>query len=139
MRFVSTAFIASICLASQVSAAPPRSALDNPAYSDPARKWTSIDDATGAPVISEETRELLEKLRNQRKCSDTISKARAEAGLPMTQREPASPDKPYLVYAVDRREDGCSVMVMKGDTDDIRQLPKPIDGPAGIIPAESER
>ncbi len=68
-------------------------------------------------------------------CRDRITRAREAFGKPpMLEREPASPDKPHLIYAVDRRQDGCSVMVMKGDPDDIRQLPGKMEGSL-LIPA----
>ncbi len=70
-------------------------------------------------------------------CSDRIRNARAAANLPpLIQREPASPDQPFAIYAVDRRQDGCSVMVMMGNPDDIRPLPLPGEGPVAQIPAE---
>ena len=68
-------------------------------------------------------------------CRDRITHAREAAGKPpLLERGPASPDKPYLIYAVDRRQDGCAVMVMKGDPADIRPLPARPDGAARIIP-----
>jgi hypothetical protein len=68
-------------------------------------------------------------------CRDRITHAREAAGKPpLLEREPASPDRPYLIYAVDRRQDGCAVMVMKGDPADIRPLPVRPDGAARIIP-----
>lgn len=73
-------------------------------------------------------------------CRDTISQARQEAGKPpLLDREPASPDKPYHIYAVDRRQDGCAVMVMKGDPSDIRPLPVAPDGPLMLMPLGSGR
>ncbi|MBU2588209.1 MAG: hypothetical protein KJ872_08860 [Alphaproteobacteria bacterium] len=73
-------------------------------------------------------------------CRDRISQARQDAGKPpLLDREPASPDKPYHIYAVDRRQDGCAVMVMKGDPADIRPLPVAPDGPLLLIPAGSGR
>lgn len=82
--------------------------------------------------------QALRAIRGREDCRDRISKARELFGKsPLLNREPASPDKPYLIYAVDRRQDGCSVMVMKGDPDDIRPLPLPSDRPILMIPAES--
>ncbi|MDT8279951.1 MAG: hypothetical protein RQ806_05315 [Erythrobacter sp.] len=73
-------------------------------------------------------------------CRDRISQARQDAGKPpLLDREPASPDKPYPIYAVDRRQDGCAVMVMKGDPADIRPLPMAPDGPLLLLPAGSGR
>jgi hypothetical protein len=58
-------------------------------------------------------------------CNDRIELVRQERGLPKLQRDTASPDEPLLIAAVDRRVDGCSVMVMYNDTTDIRPLPAP--------------
>jgi hypothetical protein len=58
-------------------------------------------------------------------CNDRIELVRQERGLPKLQRDTASPDEPLLIAAVDRRVDGCSVMVMYNDTSDIRPLPEP--------------
>lgn len=74
------------------------------------------------------------------RCRDVISQARQEAGKsPLLDREPASPDRPYHIYAVDRRQDGCAVMVMKGDPADIRPLPAPSEGPLLLMPAGERR
>jgi hypothetical protein len=68
-------------------------------------------------------------------CRDRITLARKAAGKPpLLEREPASPDKPYLIYAVDRRQDGCAVMVMKGDPADIRSLPARPEGVVRMVP-----
>ena len=109
---------------------PQVSSFDNPAYSAPATKWVSVDDA-----VAQFPEMAIEPLF----CRDTINKARAEAGKPpLLGREAASPDKPLAIYAVDRRENGCSVMVMKGDPSDIRPLPAPMEGPLRAIPAEAD-
>lgn len=71
-------------------------------------------------------------------CRDRITHAREAAGKPpLLEREPASPNKPYLIYAVDRQQDGCAVMVMKGDPADIRPLPATPDGAARITPLDN--
>ncbi len=57
-------------------------------------------------------------------CRDRIHMVREERGLPKLERETADPDKPVMIWAVDRREHGCAVMVVKGNPDDIRPLPK---------------
>ena len=58
-------------------------------------------------------------------CRDRIRRARQATGqLPLFQREPASPENPLAIYAVDRTQDGCSVVVMMGDPDDIRPMPE---------------
>ena len=127
-------------LAVHVGAMPPQDTLDNPAYADPAKKWETIDDAGAvgsAPAeLKSDEESLLEQLRSEG-CRDTINKARVQLGQPpLLDREPATPDKPHYIYAVDRREGGCSVMVMKGSPGDIRPLPAPMEGPLKI-PAEA--
>ncbi|MXO59667.1 hypothetical protein GRI89_08955 [Altererythrobacter salegens] len=57
-------------------------------------------------------------------CRDRIEQVRTERGLPKLQRETAQPEEPYFIAAVDKRVDGCSVMVMRNNTIDIRPLPK---------------
>ncbi|MEM6475615.1 MAG: hypothetical protein AAF687_05555 [Pseudomonadota bacterium] len=110
--------------------------------------------ATEAPTPREQTEELPRQdlattdleaveignvLRDFHTCRDRISKVREEAGqTPLLNREPASPDKPLAIYAVDRRVDGCNVMVMKGDPSDIRPLPKPAEGPMRLMPADED-
>lgn len=52
-------------------------------------------------------------------CRDTIHQVREARGLP--REAPAAP--PQLIAAVDHRIDGCSVMVMYGNTSDVRPVP----------------
>ena len=94
-------------------------ALDNPAYHPPAEHWTSVEDAV--PSAGE--------------CRDKIRRVREENGQPTLRRETADPEVPLLIAAVDHRIDGCSVMVMKQDTSDVRPVPEPSDGPVELIPA----
>jgi len=70
-------------------------------------------------------------------CRDRIHQVRAERGLPQLQRETASPDEPLLIAAVDHRIGDCSVMVMYGNTSDVRPVPTMADGPPRLqrIPA----
>ncbi|MDJ0643746.1 MAG: hypothetical protein QNJ15_13105 [Erythrobacter sp.] len=73
-------------------------------------------------------------------CRDRIMQAREASGLPLLlERAPASPEKPFLIYAVDRQQDGCSVMVMMGNPNDIRPLPLPSEGAPGLIPADGNQ
>ena len=58
-------------------------------------------------------------------CRDRIHTVREERGLPAIEREIADPEEPLLIAAVDHRIDGCSVMVMKYDSRDVRPIPKP--------------
>lgn len=59
-------------------------------------------------------------------CRDTIHQVRESRGLP---GQAASPEPAQLIAAVDHRIDGCSVMVMYGNTSDVRPLPAIPDGP----------
>ena len=68
-------------------------------------------------------------------CRDRIELVREERGLPKLERDSASPDEALLIAAVDKRVDGCSVMVMRHDTSDIRPLPEFEDGPSQLMPA----
>lgn len=72
---------------------------------------------------------------DERVCRDRIETVREERGLPRLDRTPARPDQPYFIAAVDHRIDGCSVMVMRQDTSDVRPLPPPRKGPATLTPA----
>jgi len=56
-------------------------------------------------------------------CTDRIHEVREERGLPRLERGPAAPDEPLMIAAVDHRIDGCSVLVMRHDTRDVRPLP----------------
>ena len=68
-------------------------------------------------------------------CRDRIELVREERGLPKLERDSASPDEALLIAAVDKRVDGCAVMVMRHDTSDIRPLPEFKEGPAQLRPA----
>ena len=57
-------------------------------------------------------------------CRDRIQEVRRDSGKPEVQRE-ASPQDPLFIAAVDKRIGGCSVIVMRNDTSDIRPLPEP--------------
>jgi len=71
-------------------------------------------------------------------CRDRIEEVRNGRGLPKLDRKAASPDDGLLIAAVDKRIDGCSVMVMRNDTSDIRPLPTAPDGPPSVqrIPSQ---
>src|SRR5687767_2116629 len=57
-------------------------------------------------------------------CRDRIHEVRRELGKPALERD-ASPQEPLFIATVDKRIDGCSVMVMRNDTSDVRPLPEP--------------
>jgi len=68
------------------------------------------------PVIGEES--------STQVCRDRIHEVRRELGKPALERD-AAPTDPLFIAAVDKRIGGCSVMVMRNDTSDIRALPAP--------------
>ena len=136
---------------------PPAIPLDNPAYSTPPERWESvddmIDDTDEAGLIVTEGVRVGDP--DDAECRDRIHDAREASGQPplpdaseqaprtytldeLIDRQPASPDRPHAIYAVDRRQDGCSVMVMMGNREDIRPLPLPAERFARVIPAEDE-
>jgi hypothetical protein len=57
-------------------------------------------------------------------CRDRIQEVRRELGQPPLDRT-AAPADPLFIAAVDKRIGGCSVLVMRNDTSDIRPLPAP--------------
>lgn len=61
------------------------------------------------------------------RCSEVIREVRETGGLPALQRGPATGDDGYMIAAVDKRVDGCAVMQMHGDVNDLRPLPEPTD------------
>lgn len=65
-------------------------------------------------------------------CRDRIALVREAQGQPRLERQPASPERPYLIAAVDKRIDGCAVMQMHHDVNDLRPLPARPDGPAKV-------
>jgi hypothetical protein len=88
-------------------------------YSDPAQRWTGIEQAVA-----------------EKDCADRIEQIRDTTGQPKLDRAPVSADKPLLIAAVDKRIDGCSVLLMKNDVNDIRPVPATADGAAVLLPAE---
>jgi hypothetical protein len=76
-----------------------------------------------------------ERAELRENCRDRIVLVREELGLPKLERDTASPDEPLLIAAVDKRIDGCAVMVMHGNTSDVRPLPEFQKGPGQLMPA----
>lgn len=95
--------------------------------------------AKGTIVSGEDLKARQNYLRDA--CRDKIERAQAEDEIPifdapLFQREPATPDSPLAIYAVDRREDGCAVMVMMGDINDVRPVPVTNDDDYHSMPAD---
>ena len=97
--------------------APPAKSTMMPGYTVPPQRWTSVDEALGNPI-----------------CRDRVQQVRNASGQPALDKMPAAPGDGYLINAVDMRVDGCAVMQMKGDVNDLRPLPV-TDGPARLQPA----
>ena len=57
-------------------------------------------------------------------CRDRIQEVRRELGKPELPRD-VRPQDSLFIAAVDKRIGGCSVLVMRNDTSDIRPLPAP--------------
>lgn len=68
-------------------------------------------------------------------CRDRIRQVRAASGQPRLESLPASPERPYLIAAVDRRIDGCSMMQIHGSASDVRPLPSAPEGRVLLHPA----
>jgi hypothetical protein len=101
-------------------------AAEPPAPQPPAEPVPAIREVVSIPPPAEH-------------CRDRITHAREASGLPpLMDRGPASADNPYLIYAVDKRVDGCAVMVMKGNVKDIRPLPPRPEGPVLLLPAKGK-
>lgn len=92
-------------------------------------------DSIPLPGPNPAIRELDLSALTAERCRDRITVAREAAGKPpLLDRGPASPDRPYHIYAVDKRIDGCAVMVMHGDPTDIRPIPDRSEAVGRVIP-----
>ena len=65
-------------------------------------------------------------------CRDTIHEIREGRGLPELEDKEISADEPLFIAAVDTRIDGCSMLVMRSDTSDVRSLPAMPEGPPRV-------
>lgn len=90
-----------------------------PSYEQPTVVWRTYEEAQAKKAI----------------CRDRIHKAREQMGQPPLDREPATGDEPMAIWAVDRREDGCAVLVAMGNPKDIRPIPQ-IKEYHGLRPAK---
>lgn len=107
-----------LCACTMIGATPPATPDElMPGYTRPAERWSSNE----AP--------------SERLCADRIEQVRDAAGEPMLDRAPANAETPMLIAAVDKRIDGCAVLQMKGDVNDLRPVPLPNEGPVSLKPA----
>jgi len=72
-------------------------------------------------------------------CRDRIHAVRDERGLPRLERDTASPEEPLFIAAVEKRINGCSVLVMRENLSDVRPLPALPEGPPRLMPAPGLR
>lgn len=106
-----------------IAAAPVAMLVPNGAEADnPAERR-----AEDVPAVTETTPD--------EQCRDRIRQVRSERGLPRLERRTADPESPLFIAAVDQRLEGCSVLVMRHDTSDIRPLPEVEDSPPRLQPA----
>ena len=97
----------------------PQALLDMPGYSRPAR------------LPSGDLGDFVRRAA----CSDTIEHARRASGQPPLEKESGSDaPEPMLYKAVDHDVDGCDVLVMADDPDDLRPVPE--GGPVVIQGAD---
>lgn len=92
---------------------------------------------TAAAPVPQDMRPAMRELQappgpGERVCRDRIQEVREERGLPALDRGTASPDEALFIAAVDKRIDGCSVMVMRNNTSDTRPLPTLPAGPPRV-------
>jgi hypothetical protein len=57
-------------------------------------------------------------------CRGRLETVRQERGLPKLDRKDTGTSDPLLILAVDRRMDGCEVLVMRNNANDVRPLPE---------------
>ena len=79
------------------------------------------------------------------KCRDRLERAQEEQptlqlqSSPLFQRKPDTPENPPLaIYAVDQRENGCGMMVMMGNPEDVRPVPVFNAEDHRLMPADSD-
>jgi hypothetical protein len=59
-----------------------------------------------------------------------------QARQPRFEREPATPGQGQIIYAVDRRIEGCSVILVKSGPNAIRNMLRPSDRPLPASPPQ---
>jgi hypothetical protein len=115
MRRILLPFCALAAIGASASATPD---AVMPGYTQPAQRWPNV-----------------EQTRSERLCADRIEQVRDATGEPMLDRAPASSETPMLIAAVDKRIDGCAVLQMKDDVNDLRPVPVPRETPVVLKPA----
>ena len=69
------------------------------------------------------------------RCASLIREVRDAGEQPALQRGPATGEEGYLIAAVDKRIEGCAVMQMHGNVNDLRPLPEVKDEDFRLRPA----
>ena len=91
---------------------PPGSSAMMPGYTAPPQRWAGVDEALAS-----------------QNCRDRIQQVRDASGQAALDKTPATQGEGYMINAVDMRVDGCAVMQMKGNVNDLRPLPAPSGSP----------
>ena len=111
--------VSAVALLACTAASPPADTSGNESFAEPAIRQLQAP-AAPSEVI----------------CRDRIHTVRSERGLPSLGRDSADPEEPLFIAAVDHRIDGCSVLVMRNDTGDVRPIPKPDENAPLLRPAQ---
>ena len=78
-----------------------------------------------APIVSQV---------DEAECADRIETVRSTLGQPRLDAQ-SEPLEPLFIAAVDKRIDGCAVLQMKGNVNDLRPIPQLRDTPPRLQPA----
>ena len=89
------------------------------------------DNSRAAPLPAGDLAEAVKR----RDCRDTIEHARAENGQPPLEQRDEEVPMALLYKAVDHHVDGCDVLVMAGNPNNIRPVPK--GGPVRVLRSTS--
>lgn len=118
--------LSALALAGAAFAADPQDAPETPdAAADQVRPCDGSvpvfnpEGCPAKPVSAAEADEII--------CRDRIHEVREANGQARLDKEPEDGEDGVLIAAVDHRVEGCSVMVMRNDTSDIRPIPKASD------------
>ena len=110
---------------------------------EPSSPHNGSSDTAHSPDARHEDGNLQELPSTGEDCTQqTARTSQPSDQRPQFRREPAPAEKPLAIYAVDRREDGCPMIVMLGNPDDVRpmeveQSPTATTWPAGSQDAEA--
>ena len=110
---------------------------------EPSSPNNGFSDTDHSPDAHLEDGNLQELSSTSEECAQHTARASQPSDQrPQFRRGPAPAEKPMAIYAVDRREDGCPMIVMLGNPNDVRPLeveqsPRATTWPAGSKDAEA--